>query len=64
MADYAFGGNDEETAELKKLNAEVVRRCISSTAMTPVADRCSSKTAIIMKPGRSWFAPSNPWMGA
>ena len=24
MADYAFGGNDDETAELKKLNAEVV----------------------------------------
>lgn len=26
MADYTFGGNDDETAELKKLNAEVVRR--------------------------------------
>jgi hypothetical protein len=26
MADYAFGGSDDETAELKKLNAEVVRR--------------------------------------
>lgn len=25
MADYAFAGNDEEYAELKKLNAEVVR---------------------------------------
>jgi len=24
MADYNFGGNDEENAELKKLNAEVV----------------------------------------
>jgi hypothetical protein len=26
MADYAFGGSDDETAELKKLNAEVVCR--------------------------------------
>ena len=25
MADYSFGGNDEENSELKKLNAEVVR---------------------------------------
>ena len=25
MADYSFGGNDEENAELKKLNADVVR---------------------------------------
>ena len=24
MADYSFGGTDEENAELKKLNAEVV----------------------------------------
>ena len=27
MADYSFGGTDEENAELKKLNAEVVRVC-------------------------------------
>jgi len=25
MAEYSFGGTDEENAELKKLNAEVVR---------------------------------------
>lgn len=25
MGDYGFGGTDEENAELKKLNAEVVR---------------------------------------
>ena len=25
MADYSFGGTDEENAELRKLNAEVVR---------------------------------------
>ena len=25
MADYSFGGSDEENAELKKLNADVVR---------------------------------------
>ena len=27
MADYSFGGTDEENAELKKLNVEVV--CLS-----------------------------------
>ena len=27
MAEYSFGGSDEENAELKKLNAEVV--CLS-----------------------------------
>ena len=30
MADYSFGGTDEENAELKKLNAEVVRWSSSS----------------------------------
>ena len=25
MADFSFGGSEEENAELKKLNAEVVR---------------------------------------
>ena len=28
MADYSFGGSDEENAELKKLNADVVRHII------------------------------------
>ena len=26
MADYSFGGTDEENAELKKLNADVVSK--------------------------------------
>lgn len=30
MADYSFGGTDEENAELKKLNAEVVCLCFLS----------------------------------
>lgn len=29
MADYSYGGADEENAELKKLNAEVVRLSVS-----------------------------------
>jgi hypothetical protein len=29
MADYSFGGTEEENAELKKLNAEVVRKVIT-----------------------------------
>lgn len=38
MADYAFGGNDEEIVELKKLNAEVVRCCFHSHPLTIEAD--------------------------
>ena len=30
MADYSFGGTDEENAELKKLNEEVVRIAVTS----------------------------------
>lgn len=29
MADYSFGGTDEENAELKKLNTEVVCLCFA-----------------------------------
>jgi hypothetical protein len=65
MADYALGGNDDETAELKKLNAEVVHRCPSFPTLPTVADlRPSSKMATIMKLGRSWFAPQNLSMEA
>jgi len=38
MADYAFGGSDDETAELKKLNAEVVHRCPVTYAPTIATD--------------------------
>jgi hypothetical protein len=38
MADYAFGGNDDETAELKKLNAEVVCLGFPSAVLTTVAN--------------------------
>ena len=34
MADYSFGGSDEENAELKKLNIEVVQ--LDSSARTQV----------------------------
>lgn len=30
MADYSFGGSDEENTELKKLNADVVRTKIKA----------------------------------
>lgn len=38
MADYSFGGSDEENAELKKLNAEVVRFLQASFA--PLLELC------------------------
>ena len=39
MADYSFGGSDEENAELKKLNAEVVR--LQSPRHGPIISRCT-----------------------
>lgn len=38
MADYSFGGSDEENAELKKLNAEVV--CLSQDLFPPLLGLC------------------------
>ena len=35
MADYSFGGSDEENAELKKLNAEVVSPSQESSICLP-----------------------------
>jgi hypothetical protein len=60
MADYSFGGNDDETAELKKFNAEVVFSTFSTSSESPVADLpFSLKMAIITKLGRNWFAQQN-----
>ena len=36
MADYSFGGSDEENAELKKLNAEVVCHLLVRNASRPM----------------------------
>ena len=38
MADYQFGGTDEENAELKKLNAEVV--CLTYAFVTYLFRAC------------------------
>lgn len=38
MADYSFGGSDEENAELKKLNAEVV--CLFHGSCGSLLKRC------------------------
>ena len=38
MADYSFGGTDEENAELKKLNAEVV--CLTHASGTYLIQIC------------------------
>ena len=38
MADYSFGGTDEENAELKKLNAEVV--WFPQASVAPLLDLC------------------------
>lgn len=33
MSDFNYGGTDEESAEIKKLNAEVVSTCASSAEL-------------------------------
>ena len=38
MADFTFGGTDEENAELRKLNAEVVSRKHFTEMTTPCID--------------------------
>ena len=41
MGDYSFGGSDEENAELKKLNAEVVCRPQSKYSQETCSNTCS-----------------------
>ena len=38
MADYSFGGSDEENAELKKLNTEVVS--LHQESFASLLERC------------------------
>ena len=59
MADYSFGGTDEENAELKKLNAEVVRQAHVTT--DSLAYGHSSTTQIASSIGKSSSAPQNHW---
>ena len=62
----AFGGNDEESAELKKLNAEVVSETIVILQSSQCfADMLSSlKTQIISRSGRNLSAQPSPSRGA
>lgn len=64
MADYAFGGNDDETAELKKLNADVVCYRALSPVLAVAYLGSSSKTATVMMRGKSWCALQNQSMEA
>ena len=55
MADYSFGGTEEENAELKKLNAEVVRSnlYLSFAQMTTDTVTHSSTIQIASRTGRN-----------
>lgn len=44
MAEYSFGGSDEENAELKKLNAEVVP--LPSSSFASPLEPCSHSTQL------------------
>ena len=46
MADYSFGGSDEENAELKKLNAEVV--CHLSPIPYPISSRIADYLMVFL----------------
>ena len=56
MADYTFGGTDEENAELKKLNAEVVRTRLHTNGFAQDS-RCAPrpKTPTTSRPGKSSY---------
>jgi hypothetical protein len=68
MADFHYGGTDEESAEIKKLNAEVVSRVsfvfqlIVFTVLIIFAH--SSRIPTISRIGRSLFALQKPWKAA
>jgi hypothetical protein len=59
MSDFNYGGTDEESAEIKKLNAEVVSLSSASgmktRQLTPSPH--SSRTQITSRIGRNLFAP-------
>lgn len=61
MADYSFGGSDEDNAELKKLNAEVVRFPIDLylIPMQSAKSLISLKSLTALSTGRSLSAPQN-----
>ena len=56
----AYGGNDEESAELRKLLAEVVRRYRDAIALKHVKTdfRCRTRTRTTLRCGRNWSAPA------
>ena len=64
MSDFNFGGTDEESAEIKQLNAEVVRQLPSRSdllflqVLTPFAH--SLKILITSRTGRNSFARPRP----
>jgi len=54
MVDYAFGGNDEENAELKTIKAEVVKTTSTQKFFGLLIDLPnSSQIPITLRPGRS-----------
>jgi len=62
MADYTYGGSEEENAELKKLEVDLVRVTNlvlvipkHSAPSNTIRDR--PMTPITSRPGKSWFAP-------
>jgi len=59
MSDINYGGTDEESAEIKKLNAEVVSQSpiVSRPEHTLTISAHSSKIPTTLKTGRSLFAP-------
>ena len=63
MADYSFGGSDEENAELKKLEAEVVGRSYKMVRITVANKSCClirRTTQTVLTTGRNLYALQSP----
>lgn len=65
MADYSYGGSEEENAELKKLEVDLVRITnlvvvIPKHSVTSNTIRNRPMTPITSRPGKNWFAPERP----
>jgi hypothetical protein len=57
MSDFNYGGTDEESAEIKKLNSEVVSFPSSSYVPILIVLARSSRIPITLRTGRSSYAP-------
>jgi hypothetical protein len=59
MGDYHYGGSDEESAEIRKINAEIVCLMCLTELLDLVLMRHRVRIRTTLKAGRSLCAPQN-----